>query len=210
MTTIEELDDSGFTTDACPHPPRGEKPEIVVEELENTEEKSHLTTTRTSPPRTFNKKRPKQSKPKTTTSPIANIINIANCNGVHIGKSISYNIHKSPTRFEEKQRHFEKTEAINRILKSTLQVSTDHIMYVSSHVGEGWKDVGRLLDYSDGQIYQFEETHIIRGVKEVVYQMLLDWIQNEPEKATVSRLTNALWDSKQEEVVQRFAKKFCV
>lgn len=40
-------------------------------------------------------------------------------------------------------------------------------MFISSHVGEGWKDVGRLLNYSDGQVYQFEEANIIRGVKEV-------------------------------------------
>lgn len=213
MTTIEEIDDSGLTTDARPQAPRDKEQKTTNTILDDNiaEEKSHFVEAETTQiPRNIYK-RPKQAKPKLAkTSPIANIINIANCNGVHIGKSISYNIQKPPSKFDEKERHYVKTDSINKLLNCNESVTRDHILFVSSHVGEGWKDVGRLLNYSEGQIYQFEEVNIIRGVKEVVYQLLLDWIQNEPETATIARLTNVLWEAKQEDAVQRFSKKFVV
>ncbi|XP_022915359.1 protein immune deficiency [Onthophagus taurus] len=142
-----------------------------------------------------------------TNSPTANIINIANCNGVQIGKSITYNIQKKESKDESEKKQYQKTKTITKLFDCKERVNEDDLMFVSTHVGEGWRDIGRKLKYSDGQIYQFEETHRIKGIKEVVYQMLLDWIQNEPETATLGKLSTILWETQQEEVVHLLSTK---
>lgn len=80
-------------------------------------------------------------------------------------------------------------------------VTKKDIMFVSGNIGEGWRNLFRMLDYIEAQIDQFYESHIQKGVKEVIYQLLLDWIQNEADNATFSKLTNALWNSDHKEVV---------
>lgn len=60
-----------------------------------------------------------------------------------------------------------KTEAIEALLNSTKPASTEHILLVSTYIGEGWRSLPRKLDYVEAQIDQFFETHIFKGVKEV-------------------------------------------
>lgn len=78
-------------------------------------------------------------------------------------------------------------------------------MFVSTHMDEGWRDVLRALNYSDGQISQFYENHSKDGVKEVIYQCLLDWTRIEPDDATLSKLSQVLWNNSQKDVVQRWS-----
>ncbi|RZB39060.1 uncharacterized protein BDFB_003309 [Asbolus verrucosus] len=42
----------------------------------------------------------------------------------------------------------------------------------------------------------------------VIYQMLLDWIQNEGTAATVGKLATALWETNQQDVVKRWSENF--
>lgn len=80
-------------------------------------------------------------------------------------------------------------------------------MFVSANIGEGWRNLFRMLDYTEAQIDQFYESHIQKGIKEVIYQILLDWIQNEADDATIGKLSNALWNSDHKEVVQQLSLK---
>lgn len=67
-----------------------------------------------------------------------------------------------------------------------------HMDLVATHLGEGWRDIIRLLGFSDGQIEQMYEDHYARGIKEVIYGFLLDWQRNE-EHACVGQLVKLLW-----------------
>lgn len=39
----------------------------------------------------------------------------------------------------------------------------------------------------------------------MIYQCLLDWTRNEPDEATVSKLSRILWENDQKSVVQRWS-----
>lgn len=44
--------------------------------------------------------------------------------------------------------------------------------------------------------------------KQVVYQILLDWIQNKPLEAKVGTLFAVLWNAPEKDVVQRMANEY--
>lgn len=70
-----------------------------------------------------------------------------------------------------------KTKGIIELLESPRQTTQKEIATVAAHVGEGWRDTVRCLDYSQGQIDQFYEEHIKLGVKEVCNHRRADfWI----------------------------------
>lgn len=71
---------------------------------------------------------------------------------------------------------------------------------VSTHLGEGWRDVIRLLGFSEGQIEQLFEDNYARGIKEVIYGFLLDYSRND-EQASVGHLTRLLWKTGRRECV---------
>lgn len=83
--------------------------------------------------------------------------------------------------------------------------STEPLVYrtmdvVSTHLGQGWRDVARHLGFSDGQIEQlFEENHP-KGIKEVIYQFLLDYSRND-DNASLGHLTRILWKNGNKETV---------
>lgn len=135
----------------------------------------------------------------------ANVINISNSNSIHIGSNITIN--HSPTKPQKKNHNFMKTKAVDLLMTNSDTVTTKDIMFVSANIGEGWRNLFRMLNYIEAQIDQFYETHIQKGIKEVIYQILLDWIQNEADNATMSNLTNALWNSDHKDVVYQMSIK---
>lgn len=133
-----------------------------------------------------------------------NYINISNSQNIHIGHTFEQNILISPET-SAAQPVIRKTPAIKALLKSTDPAGRDHIDVVSTHVGHTWLAVGRVLKYSSGQLQQFEN----RGgnnIKEIVYQMLLDWLQVNGSAATLGKLGNSLWTAKEREAVQKLAE----
>jgi hypothetical protein len=53
------------------------------------------------------------------------------------------------------------------LLESKLQVTREHIRLVAPHVGEHWREVGRLLNLSDGRLEQIEQDRYKEGMREV-------------------------------------------
>jgi len=188
-----------LTTDACPSPPRDEN-----ESNMNTipEEK-----VREEPPLYTGFKKRKTKARKTPTHAVAHITNINNSNGIHIGSNFTINMGNSQTTERENidKKIIRKTDAICKLLERSDPVTKEIISFVSEHIGKNWKVAARALGYSDGQLYQFEENNNLKGIREVVYQILLDWIQNKPEEAKVGVLFSTLWDSSEKDVVQRMA-----
>lgn len=86
------------------------------------------------------------------------------------------------------------------MMKSTEPLTHKTMNIISTHLGEGWRDVVRGLGFSDGQIEQMLEDHYIKGIKEVIYQFLLDYSRNE-DAATLGTITRILWKNGHKECV---------
>lgn len=104
-------------------------------------------------------------------SAYANVINISNSNGIHIGSN--YTVNQTTPKTQKKKPDIVKTDAINLLLNSTTLVTTKDIVFISNNIGEGWRDLFRLMDYIEAQIDQFYETHIYKGVKEVCNNIVI-------------------------------------
>ncbi|KAF2885794.1 hypothetical protein ILUMI_20377 [Ignelater luminosus] len=187
-----------LTTDACPSPPRED------EQTSHTEFKN-----RTSPDSTSNLKN-KKKKPKTKkiSTQVANVININNSNGIHIGSNFTINMGKPQKEEKIVEEEIVKTEAICKLLQDTNPVTKEIISFVSEYIGKNWRIVARKLGYSEGQIDQHYEKNFVIGIREVVYQILLDWIQNKPLEAKVGILCTVLWNAPEKDVVQRMANEY--
>lgn len=86
------------------------------------------------------------------------------------------------------------------MMHSGEQLAHRHMDIVSTHLGEGWRDIIRLLGFSDGQIEQLYEDNYARGIKEVIYGFLLDYQRNDAQ-ASVGHLTRLLWKAGRRECV---------
>nr|CAD7440976.1 unnamed protein product [Timema bartmani]CAD7454704.1 unnamed protein product [Timema tahoe] len=102
---------------------------------------------------------------------------------------------------KEESRSGRKTSLVKEEYKalrdSTDVVTQDEIDSIKIHIGVGWKDLGRRLDYSDGQLDQFYLDFEKLNMKEVIYQMLLDWKRTKSREATVGELAIALYKAGQ-------------
>lgn len=132
-----------------------------------------------------------------------NYINISNSQNVHIGHTFEQKVLISPETPAAKP-VIRKSPAIKALLVSADPVSKDHIDVVSTHVGHAWSAVGRVLEYTSGQLEQFENLGH-NNIKETVYQMLLDWLQVNGSAATLGKLSKSLWTAKEREAVQKLA-----
>ncbi|XP_044765320.1 protein immune deficiency [Coccinella septempunctata] len=140
----------------------------------------------------------------------ASVINISNATGIQIGSNFTYYINspndagkKTPKRSKD----VPKTEKITLLLNSEERVTEKDIQFLSAHIDATWMETARKLDYSEGQISQFYCDFINIGLKEVIYQFLLDWIRNNGKNATVGKLAEALWNSDQRQCVSKWSQK---
>ncbi|KAK4872209.1 hypothetical protein RN001_016333 [Aquatica leii] len=178
------VQNENFVTDAEPSPDKEHDPTI--------EKKSHRQVA------------PEQSEPQQNIKTITNVINISNAQGVHIGPKNK--IYLSNSKKKKKKNHKLQSaipKEISKLMCRNDPLSKDVITLVATHIGENWRSACRSLDYSDGQIYQFEEYYHRNGVKEIVNQILTDWTQNKPQESTIGALVTALWYASETDVIQR-------
>lgn len=50
------------------------------------------------------------------------------------------------------------------------EISKKEMLLIKQHMGSGWRDVARKLNYTDGKIQQFQENFSIQGMDEVIYK----------------------------------------
>lgn len=93
------------------------------------------------------------------------------------------------------------------MMKSSEPLSHRPIDVVATHLGEGWRDIVRQLGFTDGQIEQMMEDHYVKGVKEVIYQFLLDFKRND-DNATIGYITRLLWKNGRRECVYQLKDEF--
>ncbi|KAL9914579.1 protein immune deficiency-like [Glossina fuscipes] len=139
------------------------------------------------------------------------VMQFSNVNKLHIGSV--YNVHNENNANNKRKNvpadHIydrnRKTTTIVAMMQSQEEPSHRIIDTIATHLGEGWKMVMRELGFSDGQISQAIIDHHIHGnIKEVIYQLLLDWVRNaDDENRTVAYITKLLWGLGHRDCVHR-------
>ena len=94
----------------------------------------------------------------------------------------------------------EEKEHIFECAKSTRVLEEDDLKGVSRRIGKDWKHLGNGLKINYAQLDQIEEA--FNSTQERVYSMLFQWFLWKDEKATVKRLTKALWNNQDYEAIQ--------
>lgn len=136
-----------------------------------------------------------------------NVFQFSNINNLHIGSVFKIGATdgepQRPGSIDPPKEHRAKayTRTVQAMLQSTEPLDSKYLSEISKHLGEGWQDVMRQLKFSDGQIHQATvDFQVDGGIREVIYQLLLDWTRNE-ENATLGEITTILWNSGHHETV---------
>lgn len=189
------MSDGENVTDAVPSPPRTKKNYSKQDDtrktkvLESDDEEEQ-------------KEKIKDYSPPPLNHAVIHAVHVTNSTGVHIGNIYNYGKAKDlgPPVIE--------TEKIKSLKNSTKPVDEKDINEIANHMVKGWKNTFRTLGYKEGQIYGSEYRHV-RDKKEIVYDLLKDWIQDKgPKKATVGVLTQALWETEQRIAVKEWSDRY--
>ncbi|XP_023321085.1 uncharacterized protein LOC111695858 isoform X2 [Eurytemora carolleeae] len=86
------------------------------------------------------------------------------------------------------------------LYKSQRVLSEDDIDQISKQMGKGWKDVGSRLMFNWSQLEQFEQD--TSSLSQAAFKMLYRWIQWKDERATVGKLTKALFMSEEFDAIR--------
>ena len=79
-------------------------------------------------------------------------------------------------------------------------VTPEETRLVAARLGLGWQQVGRELQFSQAALDQFQQD--TRSHTEAIQRMLFRWTQWKDHKATVKRLTRALFLHKEYAAIQ--------
>ncbi|XP_045539234.1 uncharacterized protein LOC106717608 [Papilio machaon] len=136
-----------------------------------------------------------------------NVINIVNSRDVHWGNEIVY--YMGPTNVQSKQakeyvEHIEKSNIIMLVMEATIQPNHEYIDYISKNLGKNWHSVFIALGYSKNRIETFEIDEAGKGISEVRYKLLLDWVRNDDD-GTLGKLTTQLWEEGERQLVKELA-----
>ncbi|XP_069682143.1 protein immune deficiency-like [Periplaneta americana] len=147
----------------------------------------------------------KKDKKKSPES--ANVVyHISHSSGIHFGPDYNVTIVQNASKTKSSQSTPKETETIRELRRSKQKVTRDHIGAVAPHVGENWRDVGRTLNLTEGRIEQIKQDFYAEGMKEVVFQMILEWVRTNASEATVQELTNSLWNCSEYSAVKKLAE----
>lgn len=89
---------------------------------------------------------------------------------VHIGPNVVIN---PPTKSPSKTSQFVITQEILNLFESKERVTRNDLSFVAQHINEKWKDVGKALQCSDGELNAFEHDYKKDGLREVWFIIFL-------------------------------------
>ncbi|XP_033216038.1 uncharacterized protein LOC117172339 [Belonocnema kinseyi] len=95
---------------------------------------------------------------------------------------------------------------IKDLLECKEEISKKDMLLIKRYMGSGWRDVARKLNYTDGEIQQFQANFRSEEMDEIVYQILLDWKQMNSKDAKLGILVEAMWSSREYDCVYKLAE----
>ncbi|XP_025837427.1 receptor-interacting serine/threonine-protein kinase 1 isoform X3 [Agrilus planipennis] len=165
--------------DACPSPPRIDHSNNINEKNENGKEE-------TAPNEDdFIPKKPKSKTKKSKkhgNQGSVNLLTIKNCHGFQVGPTFVVNGGSADTNLGKKE-SIVMTKEIQNLFESNNHLNRQDLIFVSAHMGKGWENVARALEYSEGQIFQFHTDFIKSGIKEKLVGDLSTFIGLDQNKA---------------------------
>lgn len=84
---------------------------------------------------------------------------------IHIGSNIVINCNKP----KPPNKNYTLTSEIKRLFENDDSVRRPQLSFVSKYIGKNWRNVGRILGYSEGQMDQFEINQEVHGIEEVLF-----------------------------------------
>ncbi|CAG4978088.1 unnamed protein product [Parnassius apollo] len=154
------------------------------------------------------KDRKRSSNSNINVQATGNVINIVNSRDVHWGNEIVY--YMGPTNIQQKQTKVDEEEVIEKssvimlVMEATIKPSHEYIDYISKNLGKNWHGVFLSLGYSKNRIETFEIDEAGKGISEVRYKILLDWVRNDDD-GTLGKLTTQLWEEGERQLVKEVA-----
>ncbi|KAL5285802.1 imd family protein [Megaselia abdita] len=132
------------------------------------------------------------------------VMQFSNIQGLHIGAVNNINLQQQQSNRNDEVRKTRRTRTIENMMHSNEDVDEKMLRIVSSNLGEGWQFVIRELGLTDPIIEQANMDFSVYGVKEVIYQLLLDWKNNaDDDKCSLGLLTKILWKLNHRECVHQ-------
>ena len=91
-------------------------------------------------------------------------------------------------------------EHVEKCLKSRRILQDDELLHISKNVGQDWRQLGNGLKFNFTKLDALEaET---TSTEDTVHKMLQDWCAWKEEKATVGRLSKALYLNSEWQAIQ--------
>ncbi|KAH0552615.1 protein immune deficiency [Cotesia glomerata] len=161
----------------------------------------------------LSKKQKENKKLKTKSSENVVNYNINYSNHVSIGTTNTYicNVNQvcETNQLQNKTNNecaiLEMPHNVKKLSFSEQQLTVKNMFFIKTHLGYGWRKFFKSLGYTNGQLDQFVENYRIKGIDEVIYQLLLDWKCLNGKNSSVGTIVNHLWKCQQYECAQIFA-----
>ncbi|CAO1403085.1 unnamed protein product [Diamesa tonsa] len=127
------------------------------------------------------------------------------CSGITLGNQITIDMSRNEiapwnkngtvkTIDAEDESYITKTPTISKMLKSIQPIPVEFLDCVSKNLGHRWREVPVLLNIDSLFVQLQYEDHFDKGgIKEVVFQVLSHYFQNNENKSTIGWLVNFLW-----------------
>lgn len=129
------------------------------------------------------------------------VMNITGSNGIHIGPinhiTLPSGGQPQPGAMDPRP----EREAVMQMLQVTREVSERDKSVVSQHLGDLWRQLGREMGYSSGQLDNIDSDY--RRLQDKVYELLTLWHDRESGAATFDQLTRLLMRVRAFEVVKK-------
>jgi len=144
--------------------------------------------------RTAKRRREKTKISSPATISINGVINIHNASNVHFGHT--YRNESIAQNSVLPEPIVEKSDKFKGLLASDREISNQHRITVSSHVGSNWRHLGNELGgFSNSQMDQLEEKFKAQLIPfdEMICQLILKWENHSQIKPTIGKLAQALF-----------------
>ena len=91
-------------------------------------------------------------------------------------------------------------EALRPLWYSKREIDREELPAIARNIGSNWKAVGKSLEYKSSQLDQFEAD--TKTMVDAVQRMLFRWINWKDQKATIGKLTQALFEHEEYDAIR--------
>ena len=82
------------------------------------------------------------------------------------------------------------TVILKHFFRNTQEINEEDIDVVCTHLGYKWRDVGRRMKYSQGQLENIDADY--PRLRDKAYKLLIMWRDREANRSSVANLTRLL------------------